>query len=98
MTQIKLSKRSLTCVCRERTAIKGKEAVLNCLPVWFYTIEAHDKVLDNCKYTLATTQASHKQKQKNIGGLGELLKLKIDTKVMLTISVDIIDRLVNSHI
>ena len=65
MTLIKLSKRSLTCVCRERTAIKGNEAVLNYLPVWFYTIEAHDKVLDNCKYTLATTQASYKQKQTN---------------------------------
>ena len=36
--------------------------VLNDLPGALYTIEADDKISDNCKYELATIQAAHNQK------------------------------------
>ena len=39
------------------------EAVLNELPDELYTIEANDKILDNCKYPLALIQAAQNQKQ-----------------------------------
>ena len=39
-------------------AMKRNDAVLNNLPGKLYPIEADDKILDNCKYPLATIQAA----------------------------------------
>ena len=39
------------------------QAVLNNLPAELYTTEANFKILDNCKYPLATIQATQNQKQ-----------------------------------
>ena len=45
-------------------AIKSNDVVLNGLPGEIYTIETHDKMPDNCKYTLVTIQpAQIKNKQ-----------------------------------
>ena len=41
--------------------MKRKDAVLNYLPGELYTIEAHDKIPDNCKHPLATIQAAQDQ-------------------------------------
>ena len=60
-----------------------------------YKIEADDKIPDDCKCPLATTQASQNQKQTNTRSLVKLLKLKIGTKVVLTVNLDIKDRLIN---
>ena len=47
----------------DEPAIKRNDAVLNDLPGELYTIESGDKIPDNCKYPLATTQVAHNQKQ-----------------------------------
>ena len=39
-------------------AMKRNEAVLNELPGQLYTIEANDKIPDNCKYPLVLIQAA----------------------------------------
>ena len=44
-------------------AMERNEAVLNDLPGELYTVEADDKVPDNCKYPLAMTEAAQNQKQ-----------------------------------
>ena len=79
------------------SAMKRNDAVLNDLPHKLYKIDAHGKIPDNCKYPLATIQATHNQKQTNTGGLAKLLMLKIGDKVMLTINLDIQDRLINDQ-
>ena len=42
-------------------------------------------------------QAAQNQNQTNTGGLEKLLKLKIGAKVMLTVNIDIEDRLINGQ-
>ena len=69
--------------------MKRNQAVLNDLPGELYTIEANEKIPDNCKYPLVLIQAVQNQKQTNRGGLAKLLKLKIGVKVMLTVNIDI---------
>ena len=61
-------------------AMKKNKAVLNDLLCPIYTIETNDKIPDNCKYTLALTQATQNQKQTNTRDLAKLLKLKIVQK------------------
>ena len=78
-------------------AMKRNEAVLNNLPVELYTVGAKNKIPDNCKYLLTLIQAAQNQKQTNTGGLAKLLKLKIGAKVMLTVNMDISDRLINGQ-
>ena len=78
-------------------AIDRNEAVLNNLPPELYTMEADDKIPDNCKYPLPMILATWNQKQTDTGGLAKLLKLKIGAKVMLTANVDIRDRLINGQ-
>ena len=78
-------------------AIGRNEAALNNLPGELYTIEADNKIPDNCKYPLAKILAAQNLKQTNTGGLAKLLKLKIGAKVMLTVNVDIQDRLTNGQ-
>ena len=81
----------------DEPAMKGNEAILNDLPGEVYTIEADDKVPDNCKYPLAMIEAAQNQKQTNTGGLSKFLKLKIHAKVMFPVYVDIQDRLMNGE-
>ena len=73
-------------------AIRRKETVLNNLLGELYTIEADDKIPDNCNNSLAMIEAAPNQKQTNTGGLAKLLKWEIGAKVMLTVNVDIRDR------
>ena len=76
-------------------SMKRNGAVLNDLLGGFYIIEADDKIPDNCKYPLAAIQAFQNQKQTNTGGLTKFLKLKCGAKVMLTVNLNIQDRLIN---
>ena len=78
-------------------AMKRNDAVLKDLSGELYTIEADDKIPDNCRYALATIQAAQNQKQTNTGGLAKFLKLEVGAKVMLTVNLDIQDRLINVH-
>ena len=77
--------------------MERNEAVLNDLPGELYTVEADDKVPDNCKYPLAIIEAAQNQTQTNTGSSAKLLKLKIGAKVMLTVNVDIQDSLINGQ-
>ena len=47
-------KDALHIYAENKPATKRNDAVLNDLPGEFYTIEAHDKLPDNCKYPMAT--------------------------------------------
>ena len=76
-------------------AMKRDDDALNDLPGKLYTIEADDKVPDNCKYPLATIEAAQNQKLTNKGGLAKFFKLKINVKVTLTVNLDIQDYLIN---
>ena len=78
-------------------AMERNEVALNDLPGELYTVDADNKVPDNCKYPLAMIETAQNQKQTNTGGLAKLLKLKIGAKVMLTVNVDIQDRLTNGQ-
>ena len=82
---------------KNEPAMKRNEAVLNNLPGELYTIGADDKIPDNCKYQLTLIEAAQNQKPTNTGGLAKLLKLKIREKVMLTVNIDIPDRLINGQ-
>ena len=46
---------------------------------------------------MALIQAAQNQKQTNTGGLAKLRKLKTGAKVMLTVNIDIQDRLINGQ-
>ena len=78
-------------------AMKRNKAVLNKLSGKTYTIEANYKIPENRKYTLGLKIVAQNQKQTNTGGLAMLLKLKIGAKVMLTVNIDIQDRLINDQ-
>ena len=77
-------------------AITGNEVVLHNLPCELYRIVVNDKIPENCKYPLATIQDTRNQNQTNTG-LAKLLQLKIGAKVMLTVNIDIKDRLINGQ-
>ena len=76
-------------------AIGRNEAISNNLPGEHYTIEADNKMPDNCKYPLEMILAAQNQKQINLRGLVKLLKLKIGATVMLTVNVDMQDCIVH---
>ena len=70
-------------------AMKRDEAVLNTnnLPDKLNTVEASDKIPNDCKYTLALIQAAQNQRQASRGNLEKFLKLNIGVKVMLTVNI-----------
>ena len=78
-------------------AMKKNDAVLNYLSGKLYTTETYDKIPDNWKYPLTTIQAVQNQKETNTVGLANFLKLNIGSKKMLTINLDIQDRLINGQ-
>ena len=66
-------KHALHLYAENEPAMKRNDAVLNDFLGELYTIEAPDKIPDNCKYTLTTIQDAQNQKQTNTGGLAKLL-------------------------
>ena len=81
----------------DESDIKKSEVVLKYLPGELYTIEATDKIPDNCKNPLALIQAAQNQKQTNARGLEKFLMLKIGAKIMLTVNIDIQGCLINDQ-
>ena len=57
----------MPCICtmypENEPAVKNNEAILNDLSGKLYTIEANNKIPDNCKYPLTLIQAVQNQKQ-----------------------------------
>ena len=93
----KYPKDALHVFAENEPAMKRNEVFLNDFPGDLYTIEANDKIPDNCKYPLSTVQAAQNQKQTNAGVSAKLLKLKIGAKVVLTVNIDIQNRLINDQ-
>ena len=62
------------------------------------SIQALDKLPKNCKVSNSDMQSAQNRKQSESGGLALQLKLKIDARVMLTMNVDIEDRLINGQV
>ena len=60
-------------------------------------IEAIDIVPSNCGFTESATIAVQNRKPSDTGGLVKCLKLKLEAKVMLTVNVDVQDRLINGQ-
>ena len=89
---------SLHMYAQNEPAMKRNESVLNELPGKLYTIEANGKIPGNFKCPLELIQAAQNQKQTKTGGLAKLLKLKAGAKVILTVNIDIQDRLNNGQI
>ena len=73
------------------------ESVLNNLPGEVYSIEADDISLDDFRYPFSVIQAAQDQRETNTECLVMLLQLKIGAKVMLTVIIDIQDRLIDNH-
>ena len=82
---------------REGGSYGKNGAALNHLPSELYKINANDKIPDNCKYPLVLIEADENQKETDTRGLVKLLKLKIGARLMLTVNIDIQDRLTNGQ-
>ena len=91
----KYPKDALHIYAENEPSMKRNGAVLNDLLGEFYIIEADEKIPNNCKYPLAAIQAAQNQNQTNTGGLPKFLKLKCGAKVMLTVNLNIQNRLIN---
>ena len=75
--------------------MKINDVVLNDVLGELYTIkEVDEKNCRESKYPLTIIQAAQNQKQTNIRGLEKSLKLKIGAKVILTVNLDIQDRII----
>ena len=61
-------------------------------------IEAIDIVPSNCGFTESDIIAAQNRKPSGTGGLVKFLKLKLEAKVMLTVNLDVQDRLINGQI
>ena len=60
-------------------------------------IEAIDIVPPNCGFTESDIIAAQNRKPSDTGGLVKCLKLKLEAKVMLTVNLDVQDRLINGQ-
>ena len=96
VTLMKTSIQKLPCTCMHKTNQLLAEMKLF-LIFYLLSLTPDDKIPDNFKYLLATILTAQNQNQTNTGGLAKLLKLKIGAKVMLTVNVDIQDRLTNGQ-
>ena len=61
-------------------------------------IEVIDIVPSNCGFTESDIIAAQNRKPSETGGLVKCLKLKLEAKVMLTVNLDVQDRLINGQI
>ena len=74
------------------------DTMLNQLAGLPIEIEAIDIVLSNCGFTESDIIGAENRKPSDTGGFAKCLKLKLEAKVMLTVNVDVQDRLINEQI
>ena len=60
-------------------------------------IEAIDIAPSNCGFTESDIIVAQNCKPSDTGGLVKCLKLKLEAKIMLTVNVDVQDRLINGQ-
>ena len=71
--------------------------MLNKLPGDLVAIHAIDTIPANIGYTQCQIMAAQSRKQPESGSLAILLTLKLESKVMLTVNIDIQDTLINGQ-
>ena len=75
------------------TVLRSQTA-LDTLPGEIYSIEANNKITNNCAYSFSAIEAVKNQiKKTNTVGLAKLLKLNVGAKVKLPVNIDIQDYL-----
>ena len=73
-------------------------SMLNQLACLSLEIEAIKIVPYNCQFTESDIIAAQNRKLSDTGGLVKCCKLKLEAKVMLTVNLDVQDRLINEQI
>ena len=72
--------------------------MLNKAPRDLVAIHAIDTIPANNGFTQCQIMAAQNRKQPETGDLAKLLTLKLESRVMLTVNIDIQDRLINGQI
>lgn len=75
-----------------------KKKILNALEGVRYELCVIDKILDNFKCQLKTIESAQNRRQTETVGLAKLIYLKIVVKVVITVELDIQNRLMNSQV
>ena len=78
--------------------VKHHRKMLDKLPKKMYIINAIDQIPADCKYPETLISLAQNKKQSETGGLAKCLELKVGAKVMVTVNVDIQDRLINGQV
>ena len=78
--------------------VKHNRKMLDKLPGKMYIINAIDQIPADCKQPETLISLAQNKKQSEIGDLAKCLELKVGAKVMVTVNVDIQDRLINGQV
>ena len=68
------------------------------MPGELHRVNAIDNISADCKYPLQSVVSAQNKKQTDTVGLEKCLELKAGTKVMVTVNIDIKDRLINDQV
>ena len=68
------------------------------LPGQLHQIQSIDDIPSNCTYSQEVIAAAQNRKQTDTGGLAKILWLKVGARIMLTVNIDIEDRLINGQV
>ena len=79
------------------TVVHNKK-ILDTFPGELCRVNAIDNIPADCKYHLQCIASAQNRKQTDIGGLAKSLELKVGAKVMITVNIDIKDRLINGQV
>ena len=78
-------------------AVHNKK-ISDTLPCELHRVHAIDNIPADCKYPLQSIISAENRKQTDTGGLAKYLELKVGAKVMVTVKVDVNDRLINGQV
>ena len=79
------------------TLLHNKEMLMSLSGV-LHKIEAIDAIPRDCKYPKSMILLAQNRKQTDTDGLSKCLELKRGAKVMITVNIDIQDRLINGQV
>ena len=79
------------------TLLHNKEMLMSLYGV-LHKIEAIDAILGNCKHPKSMISSAQNRKQTDTGGLAKCLEPKKGANVMITVNIDIQDRLINGQV
>ena len=78
--------------------LSHKKEILMSLPGVLHKIEAIDAIPGECKYPKSIISSAQNRKQTDTGSLAKCLELKKRVKVMITVNIDIQNRLINGQV